>query len=102
MVYPDSLYPHHQPIYRKPPTSFVSSLQDLSHYTAGLPVSNEPGSPNWFNIIRKILPGPYTLILPASKNLPSQMVDFMKVRAHPPAKTVLLCFTVNTLCFVPR
>ena len=63
---------------KKPLSILCRNFQDLSHYTAGLPVSNEPGSPNWFNIIRRILPGPYTLILPASKNLPSQMVDFMR------------------------
>lgn len=63
---------------KKPLSILCRNFQDISHYTQGFPVSNEPGSPNWFNIVRRILPGPYTLILPASKNLPSQMVDFMK------------------------
>lgn len=63
---------------KKPLSILCRNFSDVSHYTGGFPASNEPGAPNWFNIIRRILPGPYTLILSASKNLPSQMVDFMK------------------------
>ncbi|GAX73974.1 hypothetical protein CEUSTIGMA_g1424.t1 [Chlamydomonas eustigma] len=63
---------------KKPLSILCRNFQDISYYTAGFPVSNEPGSRNWFNILRRVLPGPFTLILPASKNLPSQMVDFMK------------------------
>jgi len=65
---------------KKPLSILCRDFKDIAHYTGGLPVSNEPGSRNWFNTVRRILPGPYTLILPASKNLPSLMVDFMKAK----------------------
>ncbi len=108
---------------KKPLSILCRNFQDISHYTGGFPVSNEAGARNWFNILKRLLPGPvslsswsterrlwlgctessraqylprpsppphspfpslplqYTLILPASKNLPTQMVDFMKVGA---------------------
>lgn len=55
-----------------------SNFSEISHYTTGFPVSSSPGAPNWFSVVKKILPGPYTLILPASKALPSQVVDVVK------------------------
>eukprot|EP00197_Chlamydomonas_leiostraca_P009623 CAMPEP_0202862172 /NCGR_PEP_ID=MMETSP1391-20130828/3309_1 /ASSEMBLY_ACC=CAM_ASM_000867 /TAXON_ID=1034604 /ORGANISM="Chlamydomonas leiostraca, Strain SAG 11-49" /LENGTH=277 /DNA_ID=CAMNT_0049541669 /DNA_START=95 /DNA_END=928 /DNA_ORIENTATION=- len=62
---------------KKPLSILVRNFQDVAHYTGGFPAP-QPGQPNWFNVMKKLLPGPYTVILPASKNLPSQCVDFMK------------------------
>jgi len=46
------------------------SFQDVSTYTSG------PQFDAFFKTAKRILPGPYTLILPASKNLPKQVTDF--------------------------
>jgi len=52
------------------------SFSDVSTYTLGFPVSNVPGQPNFYKIAKQILPGPYTLILLASKDLPRQVTNF--------------------------
>lgn len=56
----------------------VGGFNDISTYTTGFPIPTQPGEPDWFGVARRLLPGPYTIILPASKNLPSQVVDFKK------------------------
>lgn len=63
---------------KKPLSILCRNLADVSHYTTGFPISNVPGEPNWFNVMRRLLPGPYTIILPATKNLPSQCIDALK------------------------
>ena len=59
---------------RAKPTKSMSilcrSFQDISTYTSG------PQFDAFFKTAKRILPGPYTLILPASKNLPKQVTDF--------------------------
>ncbi|PNH07203.1 hypothetical protein TSOC_006364 [Tetrabaena socialis] len=62
---------------KKPLSMLCPSFTSIAHYTTGFPTSNTPGSPNWFNVVRRLLPGPYTFVLPATKNLPSQCIDFM-------------------------
>lgn len=52
------------------------NFSDISYYTQGFPVSHVPGQPNFFKIAKSILPGPYTLILNASKALPKQVLNF--------------------------
>jgi len=61
---------------KKPLSLLCRGFPDIGTYTTGFPVSNEPGVPNMFNIAKEILPGPYTLILNASKQLPKQLVDY--------------------------
>ncbi|KAJ9512101.1 hypothetical protein QJQ45_012745 [Haematococcus lacustris] len=56
----------------------AKSFQEVAYYTLGFPAANTPGQQNWFPVFKRVLPGPYTIILPASKNLPGQCVDFMK------------------------
>eukprot|EP00879_Flechtneria_rotunda_P004131 GHRR01004377.1.p1 GENE.GHRR01004377.1~~GHRR01004377.1.p1 ORF type:complete len:272 (+),score=69.05 GHRR01004377.1:104-919(+) len=56
----------------------VSSFQDISRYTTGFPIPTQPGQPDFFRLAQRLLPGPYTFILGASKNLPSQVVDFKR------------------------
>lgn len=38
-------------------------FSDIGTYTTGFPVSNEPGVPDMFSIVKKILPGPVTNLL---------------------------------------
>lgn len=46
-------------------------FQDISHYTLGFRPPVSPGQPDTFGVVRRMLPGPFTLIMPASKNLPA-------------------------------
>ncbi|KXZ48779.1 hypothetical protein GPECTOR_25g363 [Gonium pectorale] len=62
---------------KKPLSMLCPNLSTITQYTTGFPASNTPGSPNWFNTVRRLVPGPYTFVLPATKNLPSQCIDFM-------------------------
>jgi tRNA A37 threonylcarbamoyladenosine synthetase subunit TsaC/SUA5/YrdC len=50
------------------------SLQDVATYTLGWPNSAEVG--DTFKIAKRLLPGPYTFVLSASKRLPAQVTDF--------------------------
>lgn len=52
------------------------NFQDIAKYTMGFPMSSSPGQPDMFKVARKILPGPYTLILHASKCLPKQVTNY--------------------------
>jgi tRNA threonylcarbamoyl adenosine modification protein (Sua5/YciO/YrdC/YwlC family) len=57
------------------------NFSDVSTYTLGFPVSNVAGQPNFYKIAKQILPGPYTLILPASKELPKQVTNYESGRS---------------------
>lgn len=46
------------------------SFQDISHYTQGFRPPLQAGQADTFTVVRRMLPGPFTLIMPASKNLP--------------------------------
>ena len=47
---------------KKPLSLLCRSFADISHYTGGFPAANVPGQPNWFNVVRKILPGPVRMV----------------------------------------
>ena len=59
---------------RKPLSILVRGFSDIDAFTAGWPAT-APGSPALFRVARSALPGPYTLILPASNALPRHCVD---------------------------
>ncbi len=46
---------------KKPLSLLCNSFTCISTYTTGFPSSNTPGQPNWFNMARRILPGPVSL-----------------------------------------
>lgn len=52
-------------------------FKDISNYTLGFPTL-EPGEPDLFRLIKSnsILPGPYTFIMQASKQVPKQITNF--------------------------
>ncbi|ONK72000.1 uncharacterized protein A4U43_C04F14610 [Asparagus officinalis] len=61
-------YPH-----RHCPLSILCrSLHDIDTYTTGFPRGNAQGQTDIFRAVKHCLPGPYTFILPASKELPKQ------------------------------
>lgn len=53
----------------------VRKFSDVSTYTLGFAASNVPGQVDGFHLAKRVLPGPYTIILNASKALP-KTVDF--------------------------
>lgn len=63
---------------KKPLSILVRGFSDISTYTMGFPTSHEAGQPDYFKLFKKLLPGAYTIILPASKALPVQNVDMAK------------------------
>ncbi|KAL0903674.1 hypothetical protein M5K25_028072 [Dendrobium thyrsiflorum] len=65
----------------KPLSILCRSLQDIDIYTTGFPRGNAYGQTNIFRAVKHCLPGPYTFILPASKELPKQCI-----RSGPSAK----------------
>ncbi|KAG0496728.1 hypothetical protein HPP92_001419 [Vanilla planifolia] len=58
----------------KPLSILCRCLQDIDKYTTGFPRGNACGQTNIFRAVKHCLPGPYTFILPASKELPKQCV----------------------------
>ena len=60
---------------KKPLSLLCRGLDDVAKFTTGLPPGGGgPGAPNLFRIANAVLPGPYTLILPASKALPKACI----------------------------
>uniref|UniRef100_A0A1D1ZDM2 Threonylcarbamoyl-AMP synthase n=1 Tax=Anthurium amnicola TaxID=1678845 RepID=A0A1D1ZDM2_9ARAE len=58
----------------KPLSILCHSLRDIDTYTMGFPRGNDHGQTNIFRAVKHCLPGPYTFILPASKQLPKQCI----------------------------
>lgn len=61
---------------KKPLSILCRSFQDIDNYTTGFPRGNSQGHTNIFRAARQCLPGPYTFILPASKEMPKQCTNF--------------------------
>lgn len=60
----------------KPLSILCRSFQDVDKYTLGFPRGNSHGQTNVFRAARQCLPGPYTFILTASKEMPKQCATF--------------------------
>ncbi|KAG0560679.1 hypothetical protein KC19_9G004600 [Ceratodon purpureus] len=60
----------------KPLSILCRSFQDVDKYTLGFPRGNSHGQTNVFRAARQCLPGPYTFILTASKEMPKQCTTF--------------------------
>ncbi|KAM0889987.1 hypothetical protein ACQ4PT_027345 [Festuca glaucescens] len=58
----------------KPLSILCRSLRDIDTYTTGFPLGTNQGQANIFRAVKRILPGPYTCILPATKELPKQCI----------------------------
>ncbi|PWZ27042.1 Uncharacterized protein YciO [Zea mays] len=50
------------------------SLRDIDTYTTGFPQGTNQGQANIFRVVKRAIPGPYTFILPASKQFPKQCI----------------------------
>ncbi|KAL9229498.1 hypothetical protein vseg_004960 [Gypsophila vaccaria] len=60
----------------KPLSILCRSFHDIDVYTMGFPRGDSLGHPNIFRAVKHCLPGPYTFILTASKNLPKQCTNY--------------------------
>eukprot|EP00252_Welwitschia_mirabilis_P015187 TRINITY_DN3341_c0_g2_i2.p1 TRINITY_DN3341_c0_g2~~TRINITY_DN3341_c0_g2_i2.p1 ORF type:complete len:239 (-),score=35.40 TRINITY_DN3341_c0_g2_i2:8-724(-) len=63
---------------KKPLGILCHCFRDIDIYTTGFPKSNKPGQVDTFRAVRRCLPGPYTFILPATKELPKHCVKYGK------------------------
>ncbi|KAK4426052.1 putative protein HI [Sesamum alatum] len=60
----------------KPLSILCHSFKDIDTYTTGFPRGNGQGLTNIFRAVKHCLPGPYTFILTASKELPKQCIRY--------------------------
>lgn len=83
----------------KPLSVLCRSFRDIDTYTTGFPCGNSQGQANIFRAARQCLPGPYTFILPASKELPKQCVKCGTSRAkHVSRKCVGVRMPNDAIC----
>lgn len=62
--------------YTKPLSVLCRSFKDIDTYTTGFPTGDDHGHTNIFRAVRHCLPGPYTFIMSASKELPKQCTRY--------------------------
>ncbi|KAJ8546437.1 hypothetical protein K7X08_019020 [Anisodus acutangulus] len=60
----------------KPLSIICRSFRDIDTYTTGFPRGNDQGLTDIFRAVKHCLPGPYTFILTASKQLPKQCTRY--------------------------
>ncbi|XP_024186022.1 uncharacterized protein YciO [Rosa chinensis] len=60
----------------KPLTILCHSFHDIDRFTTGFPRGDSKGHANIFRAVKQCLPGPYTFILTATKELPKQCIGF--------------------------
>ncbi|XP_022156531.1 uncharacterized protein LOC111023411 isoform X2 [Momordica charantia] len=60
----------------KPLSILCHSFRDVDKYTTGFPRGDGQGHSNIFRMVKHCLPGPYTFILTASKELPKPCIRF--------------------------
>ncbi|KAM3286826.1 putative protein YciO [Capsicum chacoense] len=60
----------------KPLSIICRSFHDIDTYTTGFPRGNSQGLTDIFRAVKHCLPGPYTFILAASKQLPKQCTRY--------------------------
>ncbi|XP_062196749.1 uncharacterized protein LOC133899719 isoform X3 [Phragmites australis] len=58
----------------KPLSILCHSLRDIDTYTIGFPQGTNQGQANIFRAVKHAIPGPYTFILPATKQFPKQCI----------------------------
>ncbi|TYK05316.1 yrdC domain-containing protein [Cucumis melo var. makuwa] len=60
----------------KPLSILCHSFRDIDKYTTGFPRGDGQGHSNIFRMVKHCLPGPYTFILTASKELPKHCIRY--------------------------
>ncbi|KAK8952803.1 hypothetical protein KSP40_PGU001036 [Platanthera guangdongensis] len=82
----------------KPLSILCRSLQDIDTFTTGFPRGNAYGQTNIFRAVKHCLPGPYTFILPASKELPKQCIRSGPTAKYASRKQVGVRIPDNIIC----
>ncbi|KAF7801704.1 yrdC domain-containing protein, mitochondrial isoform X1 [Senna tora] len=83
----------------KPLSILCHSLRDIDKYTIGFPRGDGQGHTNIFKAVKHWLPGPYTFILIASKELPKQCIRFGTTAAkYASRKNVGVRMPDDTIC----
>ncbi|KAK4367365.1 hypothetical protein RND71_011157 [Anisodus tanguticus] len=66
----------HSFVILQPLSIICRSFRDIDTYTTGFPRGNDQGVTDIFRAVKHCLPGPYTFILTASKQLPKQCTRY--------------------------
>ncbi|XP_019052293.1 PREDICTED: uncharacterized protein LOC104591721 isoform X2 [Nelumbo nucifera] len=83
----------------KPLSILCHSFRDIDTYTMGFPRGSGQGQTNIFRAVKHCLPGPYTFILPASKELPKQCTRYGTATAkYAPRKNVGVRMPNDVIC----
>ncbi|OVA17496.1 YrdC-like domain [Macleaya cordata] len=84
--------------FMQPLSILCHSFRDIDTYTLGFPRGNGQGSTNIFRVVKHCLPGPYTFILPASKELPKQCTRYGSTAKYATRKNVGVRMPDDTIC----
>ncbi|XP_015893825.2 uncharacterized protein LOC107427927 [Ziziphus jujuba] len=83
----------------KPLSILCHSFRDIDIYTTGFPCGDGQGHANIFRAVKHCLPGPYTFILTASKELPKQCIRYgTKVAKYASRKNVGVRIPDDAIC----
>ncbi|KAJ4959556.1 hypothetical protein NE237_026667 [Protea cynaroides] len=82
----------------KPLSILCRSFRDIDIYTMGFPRGNQQGQMDIFRAVKHCLPGPYTFILHASKELPKQCVKHGTTAKYAFRKTVGVRMPDDAIC----
>ncbi|XP_074585470.1 uncharacterized protein LOC141841226 [Curcuma longa] len=83
---------------KKPLSILCRCFQDIDKYTVGFPRGDGCGQTNIFRAIKHCLPGPYTFILPATKELPKQCIRSGRAAKYGSRKHVGIRMPDDPIC----
>ncbi|XP_006659621.1 uncharacterized protein YciO, partial [Oryza brachyantha] len=82
----------------KPLSILCRSLRDIDTYTTGFPRGTNQGQANIFRAVKRVIPGPYTFILPATKELPKQCIRHGSSTRYAKRRQVGVRLPDDTIC----
>ncbi|WOL17957.1 hypothetical protein Cni_G26750 [Canna indica] len=83
---------------KKPLSILCRSFQDIDKYTVGFPRGDGQGQTNIFRVVKHCLPGPYTFVLPATKELPKQCIKSGRTAKYESRKHVGVRMPDDPIC----
>ncbi|TVU04941.1 hypothetical protein EJB05_48085 [Eragrostis curvula] len=85
-------------ISRAPLSILCCSLSDIDTYTTGFPRGTNQGQANIFRAVKRAIPGPYTFILPATKQFPKQCIKHGRSTRYAKRKQVGVRIPDDPIC----
>ncbi|KAK3123985.1 hypothetical protein QOZ80_8AG0638940 [Eleusine coracana subsp. coracana] len=82
----------------KPLSILCRSLSDIDTYTTGFPRGTNHGQANIFRAVKRAIPGPYTFILPATKQFPKQCIKHGRSTRYAKRKQVGVRIPDDPIC----